>query len=1121
MLLEAVRQIGIQWPALRSECEGLRRRWTQQIVRAQQRPSSDAAPNAAPVQTVVSDWALFLGDFERLMARPEIAGRPLLLVLDTFEEVQSRSQAAVERITRFLEDLQRAVPRLRTVFSGRAPLDDPVTAGPAARTQSMPLSQLDPASAASILRLEGMPESLASKTASWVGGHPLVLQLACELLQRLRQQHGDQAGLAMFEADAARAQLETGGAQRFLYTRILDHIRSTDARVADLAHPGLVLRRLTPELILDVLAEPCGVRVTDLADAERLLNGLSSEVALVTSIGPREVRHRSDLRKLMLKAMTADPAIQPVIRRIHELAVGFYEREYERTHAPTDRAEEFYHRLALDQPAEILEARWLDVVQPLLFTVLDELPPSARAWLSARLRVELDSEARAAASTEVWERDAERRVQEFLVFNQPERALDVLRERNERTAASPLFVLEARALEASGQPDAALDIIDAAIDHTFRAGADAVRFDVLLIGAEIERRRGNLAESERRLALAEGLARQAGDAFSQLRAAGMRLALIEAGRTSADSTRTREVATTAAAFIERLSDRELQLAPESARHIAAELVHDHLDLVRRVLRVVGLGTVDFARLNDLARVIERWDAELAPAMGQGSRPLNTVALQKILEQSYSHEQLESLFRRARRRSRVEIPDIAVLEISALAIVSAFERAGALTVLVEAMEQERPRVAAAARNSAGPVGRLFDLQSSSDGTIRSLILDSPTLVPASLDRVFERLRPTPVVLDALASVLRPEEAVEGNEANAAQATKVEVTLERRLALEEALLHAFPTYTHLRYMVLSGLDINLESIAAAGQPLGQVVTDLVRWAMESGRLPELVSAAGRASPANPRLRAAMAAIGLTPEFESATPTALDLVRSYTSGSTTTPFVDPLSWQQHLAELEARVCLVSVASGDAPAVRGTGFLVGPDVVLTSRVLLGAQPHPHVTGWCLFDHREIAGSLVDAGTRCPLAAAAIVDEDESGEYALLRLSRSIGFEPAGGTRALPGARARGWVVLPEQPSLQEGVVALLQSTGTGKLKGALGNDARLRGTSVEYRVTTEPAASGAPVLDMQFRLVAIHQGRGTSWLWNVKRGTAIAHVVERLRTKQIFDTLPRQMPSNDDYLA
>jgi hypothetical protein len=26
---------------------------------------------------------------------------------------------------------------------------------------------------------------------------------------------------------------------------------------------------------------------------------------------------------------------------------------------------------------------------------------------------------------------------------------------------------------------------------------------------------------------------------------------------------------------------------------------------------------------------------------------------------------------------------------------------------------------------------------------------------------------------------------------------------------------------------------------------------------------------------------------------------------------------------------------------------------------------------------------------------------------------------------------------------------------------------------------------------------------------------------VVERLRTKQIFDTLPRQMPSNDDYLA
>jgi hypothetical protein len=1120
ILLEAVRQIGIQWPSLRSECDALRRRWTQQIVRAQQRPSNDVGGNAQQVPSVVADWAMFLGDFERFMARPEIAGRPVLLVLDTFEEVQSRSQAVVERITHFLEDLQRAVPRLRTVFSGRAALDDPAAAQSLPRAQSMPLSQLDPESAASILRLEGMPEPLASKTASWVGGHPLVLQLACELLQRLQQQHGNETGLALFEADAARAQLESGGAQRFLYTRILDHIRNADARVADIAHPGLVLRRLTPELILNVLAQPCGVQVADLADAEQLLNSLSSEVALVTSIGPREVRHRSDLRKLMLKAMTADPETQPVIRRIHELAVGYYEKEHERTHAPSDRAEELYHRLALDQPTETLDARWLDVVQPLLFTVLDELPASARAWLSARLRVELDPEARAAASTEVWERDAERRVQELLVFNQPERALEVMRERDARTPASPLFVLEARALEASGQPDAALDIVDAAIDQTFRAGADAVRFDVLLVGAEIDRRRGNLAECTRRLELAEVLAAQRGDALSQLRAAGARLALFDA-EPSSESTSAREVvATTAAQRIDRLTDRELMLAPESARLVAAELVHTNLPVVRRVVRVVGLGTIDLTRLNDLARALERWDAELAAAQPDGSRAINTVALQKVLEQSYSHEQLESLFRRARRRSRAEIPSESIPKEStapAQTVIALFDHAGALPQLVEAMEQDRPGVAAAAFRSAGPVGRLFDLQNAPDGTIASLILEAPSLAPAALDRVLEQLPPPPPVRAALAAVLRPTEETDEAHAPATQSANIELTTTTRLNLEEALLQAFPSYTRLRVMLYVGVGINLESIASAGKPLGQVVTDLMQWAIAAGRVAEVMSAAGRANPTNPRLRAAMADLGLTPELEAATPGALDRVRAYTSGSAA-PSIDPATWRQHLAELEGLVCLVSVASGDAPPVLGSGFLVAPDVVLTSRVLVGNGSRAPITGWCLFDHREVAGNVVDAGTRCPLATTAIVDEDESGEYALLKLIRAIGLEPTGATRALPGTRARGWLVLPFEPSPQEDLVAVLHATATGRLKGALGHDARLRGASLEYRVTSEPAASGAPVFDLQFRLVAIHQGRGASWLWNVKRGTSIAHVVERLRAKRVFDTLPRDVPSRDD---
>jgi hypothetical protein len=176
-------------------------------------------------------------------------------------------------------------------------------------------------------------------------------------------------------------------------------------------------------------------------------------------------------------------------------------------------------------------------------------------------------------------------------------------------------------------------------------------------------------------------------------------------------------------------------------------------------------------------------------------------------------------------------------------------------------------------------------------------------------------------------------------------------------------------------------------------------------------------------------------------------------------------------------------------------------------------------VDGWCLFDCREVGGSIVDPGTKCPLAAPPIVDEDEAGEYAVVRLSKPIGYEPAGGTRALPGSRPRGWVVLPLDATIDEGgVILILQTVATGALKAAAGSDASLRGAAVEYRVATELAATGAPIFDAQFRLIAIHQGRGSSWLWNVKRGTAIAAIVERLRAKGVFDRLPRHVPHGED---
>lgn len=76
------------------------------------------------------------------------------------------------------------------------------------------------------------------------------------------------------------------------------------------------------------------------------------------------------------------------------------------------------------------------------------------------------------------------------------------------------------------------------------------------------------------------------------------------------------------------------------------------------------------------------------------------------------------------------------------------------------------------------------------------------------------------------------------------------------LYQALLSAFPTEDDLRQMVRFGLEEDLESIAGSG-PLRTVVFKLVQWAEARGRLATLLTAALKANPENPALRALDAA------------------------------------------------------------------------------------------------------------------------------------------------------------------------------------------------------------------------------------------------------------------------
>jgi len=124
-------------------------------------------------------------------------------------------------------------------------------------------------------------------------------------------------------ADPLQFQQGISGALRqgVLYGRFLDHIGDEDAQ--KVAHPGLALRRVSIQLIREVLAEPCEL---DASRADKLFTLLAKEVWLVEERGPYLV-HRPELRKVMLKAMQHDKEHAARLRRVHEAAARWYEAQ--------------------------------------------------------------------------------------------------------------------------------------------------------------------------------------------------------------------------------------------------------------------------------------------------------------------------------------------------------------------------------------------------------------------------------------------------------------------------------------------------------------------------------------------------------------------------------------------------------------------------------------------------------------------------------------------------------------------------------------------------------------------------------------------------------------------------
>jgi AAA ATPase domain/Trypsin-like peptidase domain/Effector-associated domain 1 len=618
VLLAIARQLEPQVPQVREPVAALLERWKQQ-----RRPlrRHDWWPSARDneLRRMIGELAALIG----------VVAHPLLLVFDTLEEVQYASPDAVEPLVELVSALAAQAPNLRPLLAGRLPITSAATP-----LELLLLGPL-PAPAAEALLGNELPPALAAdgdlirRVVEVVGGNPLSLRLAAEVLRREAEQGGASAAAV---GDDLAERVGDAMVQGRLYERIIRHIH--DPAVRSLAYPGLVVRRITWEVIRDVLAGPCLLDAPDEAAARALFVALAREVALVrVTDDPEVLELRPELRRVVNDDFRRDRSTEAQRLQVHAAAVLFYARQRSPgERAVRDRAEEIYHRLSLDEDPQGVDRLWIDGVEPLLRGAVEELPERGRIYLANRVGVMVDASQIERASPVEWEAWAARRASDLIQFGLAERALEVLTARAERLPGSVLYLVESVARRGLAVPDlAGAEEAAAWAVAAARTSGDSVQLrEALEERVQLARLRDDTAEVLRRLADLGDLGSQLGDDLILLQAEVEYLELV-----SPDPPEPARFSEAAVRVFARLPDDLVVRAPELARRVAAQVGADDPETLQRVLRLVGIGSLGVDAARGLEELLATWQgrdpgiASFVPGAKASGRAL-TSAMQYLL-----------------------------------------------------------------------------------------------------------------------------------------------------------------------------------------------------------------------------------------------------------------------------------------------------------------------------------------------------------------------------------------------------------------------------------------------------------------------------------------------------------
>jgi len=352
-----------------------------------------------------------LTDLRALFASWAYRDKPVTLVLDTFEEVALRGNTLVLPIIDWLVGLRdiAGLSNLHIIISGRE-LPEDVFAGEQSHVWHwMKLTDLDAEPARQMLHSLGVNEEIAAQAVAAFGGNPLVMRM----FSRFAKNHPEKVSGLLEEGRQSRRSAPVGElAMQFLYERILNRIE--DKRVRALAHPGLILRRITPDLIHRVLALPCDLEPLSAEEAQDLFHRLAEHVWLVRSESSRVLSHRRDLRRLMLPGIQA--AYGKKFAAIHKSAVRYYSSGTADLSKAEARIETLYHLGFITDSVPFASRSEARQVINTLGVDLTDWPVTARAQAKskAKLYSNLTTEELATLSGEDAQRSRSARVTTIL-----------------------------------------------------------------------------------------------------------------------------------------------------------------------------------------------------------------------------------------------------------------------------------------------------------------------------------------------------------------------------------------------------------------------------------------------------------------------------------------------------------------------------------------------------------------------------------------------------------------------------------------------------------------------------------------------------------------------------------